>query len=173
MSADSRAPELAAGRPHDAAAVATFTEIITRLPDLLAQLWAAPALPRSRHLRIPACPGIYLFTENGKPMYVGQTRKLSQRLGYHTRPGAPQEQASFAFLLAKAEAKRHGITAVGTRRQVAEHPEVLPLFEMAKKRVAAMDVRFIEIPDPHVRTVFEVYAALALGTGEFNSFETH
>ncbi len=136
-------------------------------------MWAAPAAPRRRHRRIPASPGIYLFTENGKPMYVGQTRKLSKRLGYHTRPGAPQEQASFAFQLAKADATRMGITAVGTRRQVAAHPEILPLFEKAKQRVAAMDVRFIEVPDPHTRTVFEVYAALALGTGEFNSFETH
>lgn len=36
-----------------------------------------------------------------------------------------------------------------------------------------MDVQFIEVPDPIVRTLFEVYAALALDTVEFNSFETH
>jgi hypothetical protein len=36
-----------------------------------------------------------------------------------------------------------------------------------------MDSRFIEIDDPVTRTVFEVYAARALGTDEFNSWETH
>ncbi len=36
-----------------------------------------------------------------------------------------------------------------------------------------MDVQFIELTDPIARTLFEVYAALALDTVEFNSFETH
>jgi hypothetical protein len=36
-----------------------------------------------------------------------------------------------------------------------------------------MDVRFIEIDDAMTRTILEVYAAQALGTDEFNSFETH
>lgn len=36
-----------------------------------------------------------------------------------------------------------------------------------------MDVRFVEISDPELPTVFEVYAAVALGTLEYNSFETH
>ena len=36
-----------------------------------------------------------------------------------------------------------------------------------------MEVRCVEITDPQLRTVFEVYAAMALGTLEYNSFETH
>ncbi len=36
-----------------------------------------------------------------------------------------------------------------------------------------MDVRFILMPDPIERTLFEVYAALHLGTERYNSFETH
>ena len=36
-----------------------------------------------------------------------------------------------------------------------------------------MDVQFIELADPIARTLFEIYAALALGTTEFNRFETH
>ncbi len=36
-----------------------------------------------------------------------------------------------------------------------------------------MNVQFIEVRDPILRTLFEVYAALELGTEEFNSFETH
>ncbi len=43
----------------------------------------------------------------------------------------------------------------------------------AEVAAAAMGVQFIELADPVERTLFEVYAALALDTSEFNSFETH
>ena len=36
-----------------------------------------------------------------------------------------------------------------------------------------MDVQYIALADPIARTMFEMYAALALDTAEFNSFETH
>jgi hypothetical protein len=159
--------------PHDHDGLRKFAEISSTVEALLARLWAAPAVPRERHGTIPNKPAVYLFSERGKPVYVGQTRKLANRLRYHTRPRAQQEQASFAFLLAKADAKARGIIASGTRKEIAAHPEVLPLFVAAKERVARMDVRWVEIADAHTRTVFEVYAALALGTGEFNSFDTH
>ena len=61
----------------------------------------------------------------------------------------------------------------GMRETVAATPEFRPYFEDAKAEVARMDVRFVEVPEPELRTVFEVYAALALGTTDFNSFETH
>jgi len=114
-----------------------------------------------------------LFSKGGKPMYVGQTRKLRDRLPAHTIPSATHHQASFAFLLAKADVKRRSLQITGTRKQIAAHADFIPAFKKAKQRVADMDVRFIEVPEAALRTVFEVYAALALGTGEFNSFETH
>jgi hypothetical protein len=46
-------------------------------------------------------------------------------------------------------------------------------FDAAKARVADMDVRYILLDGPIERTIFEVYAALALDTLVFNSFETH
>jgi hypothetical protein len=36
-----------------------------------------------------------------------------------------------------------------------------------------MQVRYVEIDDPELRTVFEVYAAVAFGTAEHPSFQTH
>jgi hypothetical protein len=173
MTAPLGAAMRAGGPPHDHAGLTKFAEITAVVEALLARLWAAPAVPRDQHRRIPNKPAVYLFSEGGKPMYVGQTRKLANRLRYHTRPGAQQEQASFAFLLAKADAKSRGIIATGTRKEIAAHPEFLPLFVAAKNRVARMGVRWVEIEDAHTRTAFEVYAALAFGTGEFNSFDTH
>jgi hypothetical protein len=51
-------------------------------------------------------------------------------------------------------------------------PEFRELFWQAKARVSRMTVRVVEIADPIEQTVFEVYAALALGT-RYNDFETH
>jgi len=36
-----------------------------------------------------------------------------------------------------------------------------------------MKVRVVEINDPNIRALFEIYAAMVLDTIEFNSFETH
>jgi hypothetical protein len=52
-------------------------------------------------------------------------------------------------------------------------PVFIPHFVSARASVAEMTVQFIELADPVVRTLFEVYVALALGLHEFNSFETH
>ena len=38
---------------------------------------------------------------------------------------------------------------------------------------STMPVRVIQIDDPITRTLFEVYASLALETKEFNDFDTH
>jgi hypothetical protein len=48
----------------------------------------------------------------------------------------------------------------------------MDLFLHAKERVSRMTVRVIEITDPIEQTLFEVYAALALGT-VYNVFENH
>jgi hypothetical protein len=166
-------PTVSSEPPHVAEGLRRYDDIARQLEDLLAKLWAAPAAPRKAHKSIPQTPGVYLFTEARKPIYVGQTRKLRNRLRAHTIPSASQEQASFAFLLAKKQAEQRKVVVTGTRQFVARHLDFVPLFKDAKERVANMDVRFIEIPEPDVRTIFEVYASLALDTGEFNSFETH
>jgi hypothetical protein len=46
--------------------------------ELLDRLIKAPAHPRAGHPQgsVPRAPGIYPFWANGKPIYVGQTRKL-------------------------------------------------------------------------------------------------
>ena len=62
----------------------------------------------------------------------------------------------------------------GSRRVIATRPGFDGYFAAAKRRVRAMDFRFVKIEVPSVSTIFEVYASLALGTeGEFNLFETH
>ena len=146
-----------------------FGRIIERLPDRLNELLAAPSRPRKEHPPITQAAGIYLFSEHGAPVYVGQTRNLRRRLADHTNQSGGSETASFAFKIVTEDA---GPAASGmTRKEVERRFE--PHFRQAKERVSRMDVQFIVMDDPIERTIFEMYAALHLGTERYNSFETH
>ena len=48
-----------------------------------------------------AADNIYLFSQDGCPLYVGRTNNLRKRLQHHTRNN--HNQATFAFLLARHE----------------------------------------------------------------------
>ncbi len=146
-----------------------FGQVIERLPHRLEELLAAPSRPRGEHPPIPQAPGIYLFSEHGAPVYVGQSRNLRRRLADHTNQSGGSETATFAFILAKDDA---GPEASGMTRKEIQR-SFGPLFDRTKQRVSRMDVQFIVMDDPIERTIFEMYAALHLGTEHYNSFETH
>ena len=151
---------------------ALFHRMVDELPELLAQLSSAPAKTVAEHERIPETPGIYLFSEGVTPMYVGQTRNLRERLRQQTSPASRERQASLAWRIALAAAKTARHSESGAPKRI-ESDEQSEMFRSAKQRVAAMSVRYIALADPVTRTVFEVYAAQALGTDEFNAAETH
>ncbi len=150
-----------------------FDHLAAELPQLLGRLLAAPAVPVADHPAIPDAAGIYLFSELDHAIYVGQTRKLKQRLRNHTNPLGKNNQATFAFLLAKDEAEKAGVDTAQYRAQLEADRKFAAHFNAAKLRVSEMDVRFIELAGPIERSVFEIYASLALDTLVFNSFETH
>jgi hypothetical protein len=149
-----------------------------QLPTLLDRLLAAPRHPRAEHPvgTIPKEPGLYLFSDvRGKPIYVGQSRNIRNRLGDHCRPSSPENAASFAFNIAKRDAtagQNIDITDFN-RKALSTHPDFEELFTHAKTQVASMPVQFVVEPGADLRTVFEVYATYALGTEEYNTFETH
>jgi hypothetical protein len=152
----------------------TFRAIAEQLPQLLEQLRVANPYGRETRLSIPRVPGVYLLSEQDHPIYVGQTRDLRRRRGQHSRASSRQNQATLAFNLArKTAASRADIGGRGSRASLAADPLFDSLFRAARERVAAMEFRFVEIREPELRTVFEVYAAVAFGTSEHNSFETH
>jgi len=45
-------------------------------------------------------------------------------------------------------------------------------FKAAKRRVAVMNIRYVEETDPTRQALLEIYAATALAT-PFNDFDTH
>jgi hypothetical protein len=152
---------------------ALFDAMVGDLPNLLEQLARAPAKNVAAQGSIPEKPGIYLFREGINPIYVGQTRNLRSRLRQHTSPSSRENQAALAWRLALREAAAAGHPVAGTRKDLEADAAFAEHFREAKTRVAEMDVQFIELDDPVTRTVFEVYAARALGTDEFNAWETH
>lgn len=148
-----------------------WSELLARLEPLLSSLLSAPAATRREHgPSIPAAPGLYLFEEDARPMYVGQTRNLRRRLADHCRLSGGHNKASFAFLIARRALAESGMQLAGTRSQLELHDGFG--FPLAKQRVAQMKIRFVTCDDPELRTVFEVFAALRLQT-PYNEFETH
>jgi hypothetical protein len=161
------------GLPVHAEGVEIFQGVVARMEELLAELLAAPAAPTADHAVVPKSPGIYLFSKGDEALYVGQTRNLRVRLRNHTNPLSRENQASFAFLVAKAEAEKTGVDVKQTRKVLEADEAFAKHFSEAKSGIAAMDVRFIELDGPIERTLFEIYASLALNTVLYNSFETH
>lgn len=154
--------------------VARYREIERQLDPLLDALLAGPPYQRGQMPAAPAVAGVYLFTEDGTHRYVGRTRNANRRLGEHSRPSSPENSAPFAFNIARRDAEAAGLEIAGSRKLVAARAEFEPYFIAAKERVRAMDFRVVEVEDPAVSTIFEVYASIVLGSeGDFNLFETH
>jgi GIY-YIG catalytic domain-containing protein len=154
--------------------LARFEALADELPRLLDRLRRASVWSSERDGPLPAVPGVYLLSEE-HPIYVGQTRNLRRRLRQHGGMSSRENQASLAFNIARREAADHhpSFNIHLTRRALEADPAFAQLFGEARARVARMQVRYVEIDDPELRTVFEVYAAVAFGTAEHNSFETH
>lgn len=150
-----------------------FKRVVDGLAPTLASLTSAPRRKLAEHPLVPKVAGIYLFSEHGAPIYVGQSRNLYNRLRQHSSASSRENSAPFAYNLALKEAREQELALAGSRKEIAASPEFAALFKQARGRVAQMDVQFIELADPVERTIFEVYAARVLGTDEFNSFETH
>lgn len=74
----------------------SWDQLVARLEPVLQALLAAPAAQRLDHNRI-ARFWAHLFEEGGRPMYVGQSPNLRDRLGNHCRPSGariPPREAS-------------------------------------------------------------------------------
>ena len=165
----------------------SFDDMVGKMPEHLRNLKACELISPDKRgfFPITAPPsetaGIYCFYENGKPLYVGRTGNLRERVLEHRQQGNGHNIASFAFNIAKIdfseEFKRKypnkDIDKFG-RKKLSKDPDFNAKFTAAKARVRKMSVRFVEIHDSIEQTIFEVYAHMELGTPEeFNNFDTH
>lgn len=129
-----------------------------------------PTLPREAPREC-----VYLFSEQGKSLYVGRTRHLRQRMRQHSIPSSQHNQAVFAFRLARQDTGRlvAAYTGDATRALLAANdPAFATAFTGAKARVRAMELRYVEEADPLRQALLEIYAAIVLAT-PYNDFNTH
>lgn len=157
----------------------TWQDVVDRMPGLLTKLNGDGLRNRDNLGELPD-RGVYVFYENTepKPVYVGRSNKMRERIQQHGRNSSRHNSASFAFLLAVDSAQKQGIDCRSRSREDLESDEKFsPWFSDAKQRVRQMQCRVVEVTDAIEQAVFEIYAALALGTtrdqGGYNDFETH
>ena len=149
-----------------------FSEYIRRMPILLNELKANPLLNRNELEDIPKS-GIYVFYREGKPLYVGRSNRLKGRIQEHGRPSSDHYSATLAFNMAKEKVNyKRNERRLATRNELEKAPGFEKAFFLARKQVAEMQVKVIEIEDQITQALFEIYAALTLNT-EYNDFGTH
>ncbi len=149
-----------------------FSEYIQRMPVLLNELKGKPLLNRNELGDVPKS-GVYVFYREGKPLYVGRSNRLKERIQEHGRPSSDHYSATLAFNIAKEmvnyKRNEHRVT---TRNDLEKAPGFEKAFFLARKQVAEMQVKVIEIKDQITQALFEIYTALTLNT-KYNDFGTH
>ena len=132
-----------------------------------------PVQPTDLPLNIPL-KGIYLFSENGNHLYVGRTNNIRRRIQNHCRLSATHNQATFAFRIARGETnfKKATYKTEGSRKVIEEDQVFKSAFISAKERLRNMELRFVEVEDPILQALFEIYASVTLET-PYNDFENH
>jgi hypothetical protein len=153
-----------------------FSPYVESLPPLFERLMQMP------HVTIATLPKdapsqcIYLFSEAGRHLYVGRTRRqsLRQRLRQHSGKSSQHNQAVFAFKLVRESTGRTepGYTAQSSRKVLAGDAGFKKAFDEAKDRIRRMELRYVEEADPLRQTLLEIYVAVVLKT-PYNDFDTH
>jgi hypothetical protein len=154
-------------------------QITAPLPELLTKLLesplygAAPDRPKP-----PEAYGVYLFSERGKPCYVGRVglterarragkgkgfSNFRTRLNGHTARRAQPNEATYAYTLTCEVFRDRGIPLAQTRAANRDNPAFKEEFLRQIQRVTEMDFQVVEIDDDRLAAVFEVYAATVLG----------
>ena len=107
------------------------------------------------------------FLANDKPIYVGISRNVINRLRQHVR-GKTHFDASLAYRIAKKNFP-HDLTRADAMKNDVFKAE----FDNAKEYISGLKVAFVEIENPLVLYFFEAYCAMYFDTFEWNTFKTH
>ena len=149
-----------------------FENVMADVKNSFAALMASPIHSISQLPREMPKAGIYLFSENGKALYVGRTNNMRNRLQFHTRDN--HNQATLAFLLARRKTGRlkASYQKEGSRSDLLNDPIFRSAFDEARDRIKRMSVQFIEERDPIKQALLEIYVAYQV-KAEYNDFDNH
>ncbi|MCF7894410.1 MAG: hypothetical protein K9L84_05040 [Candidatus Omnitrophica bacterium] len=142
------------------------------MPVLFEKLIKTEAVDRSQARNRFSRKGVYVFYEDLKPTYVGRSQNIPNRVLNHGRPSSGHNSATFAFLLAKEKAQKFGISLKQTRNLLERDPDFREFYLEAKKRVAKMKIKAVEIKDHEIQAIFGIYASKKFKT-KYNDFATH
>jgi hypothetical protein len=149
-----------------------FGNLIAELPQKYMELISMPPFTISTIPRDCPVGGIYLFTENGKHLYAGRTkRSIKTRLQYHVSKAS---DCPFAWHLAREATgnKKATYKVEGSRKQLLANPEFKRVYESSKERIRNMEVRYVSEPSSIKQALLEVYVAVVSGA-KYNDFDTH
>jgi len=119
--------------------------------------------------------GVYLFCENGIPLYVGRSNRLRSRYGGHCNKGSTHNTAAFAMKLAREATGKmvaSYIAGKDDRKTLMLDPIFKQAFDEAKARIRKMDYRCVEETDQTKQALLEIYCTVVLKT-KYNDFDTH
>lgn len=120
-----------------------------------------------RYGRTKDFSGCYVLVEKGKPIYVGISRTVFQRLARHVK-GTSHFDATLAYRMSESS-----MNTPMTRAERMADDEFGKLFAGKKKDLATLGVAYVEIETALELHVFEPYCAMMLDTCEWNTFRTH
>ncbi|KGM45489.1 hypothetical protein P9D43_29140 [Neobacillus niacini] len=147
--------------------VISFEDIYEGLPKLLDELISAPkyeikSLTEGTIKKVfgeDSLPieGVFLISDhtNNKVLYVGRSRNLATRIGVDLR-ALTREQATISYKLTTLK---------------DEYPNLITIRDAREYMYKHYSVQMIKVPDENERAIFQIYAAIKLGTiNVFNSF---
>ncbi|WP_223702160.1 hypothetical protein [Sutcliffiella deserti] len=101
--------------------------------------------------------GVFLITNhtNNQMLYVGRSRNLATRIGVDLR-AVTREQATISYKLTTLK---------------DEYPHLISIRDAREYMYKNYSVQMIKVPNENERAIFQIYAAMKLGTiNVFNSF---
>jgi predicted GIY-YIG superfamily endonuclease len=111
--------------------------------------------------------GCYVIIDNKKPIYVGISKHIFQRLMEHVRQG-DHYTATLAYRMAATRNPHNG-----TAKEAMKNKVFRRRFDESRQELLSMSVAFIEIINPLELYLFEAYCAMMLDTCKWNTFRTH
>lgn len=131
--------------------------------------YKASSVPRE----FDGVPGVYLFSEDGNPLYIGRADNIRRRL--HNHRHRSHNTATFAFLLARHDTGIREATyqPTGSRSDLLKNnAHFSEAFDKARHRIAQMEVQIVREADPVKQALLEIYSAFVCGA-KYNDFKNH
>jgi hypothetical protein len=147
-----------------------FDKLVKEMPQLLERLKKQHPRSRTELAGIPT-QGVYVLYEENKVLYVGRSNHLKTRIQQHGRASSRQHVAPFAYKLGVEMIKSRGVDISPYSRKQLEK-KFSKDFAEARRRIAEMRVRLIEIREQEKQALFEIYATIELRS-RYNDFDTH